>query len=173
MAIDLTASGPSLAESTTFRERIALVAREIESGNLLLGFPLVERAREFSLSGEEAVPALVEALGQGEMSERIFAATTFFVRPDPAGVPNLIAAYEHANNRLNLAGRRRLDTQSRLVESLAYRSLEALAVSGDERAHDLLASILRGASPAAGDPIADALDPAPLRGWQSCCLAHS
>lgn len=140
-AIDLADVGPPLIETETFRERIAQVGREIESGALPLGWPLEDRAREFALGGAEIGQALVEALEQGQdhPAERLFAATVLKFHREPAAVPGLIAVFLVSTGAA--AG---VDPEpaTELDEQIAWRALEALARCGDPQAAPLLTRLL-------------------------------
>lgn len=142
MVIDATAVGPSRLESTTFEQRIAEAADRIERGEVPLGFPLDNEAKEFVLSGDAIRPAVRAALGSARPAERLFAATVLRYLPDPEAVPAMVEAFGPPPP-LPYGGAflGEVPDPVQLQAAFLDRLLEALAVCGDPRAFDLLAGI--------------------------------
>ncbi|MBN1772783.1 MAG: PQQ-binding-like beta-propeller repeat protein, partial [Deltaproteobacteria bacterium] len=142
VVVDATAAGPSRLESTTFEQRLAELADRIEHGNVPLGFPLDNEAKEFALSGEAIRPAVRAALGSARPAERLFAATVLRYAPDPEAVPAMVEAFEPPPP-LPYGGAFLGESPdpAQLQYAFLGRLLEALAVCGDPRALDLLAGI--------------------------------
>jgi outer membrane protein assembly factor BamB len=142
VVVDVTAAGPSRLASTTFEQRVAEVAARIEQGQLPLGFPLDNEAKEFVLSGEAIRPAVRAALGSARPAERLFAATVLRYAPDPEAVPAMVEAFVPPPP-LPYGGAFMGETPdpAQLQNAFLGRLLEALAVCGDARATELLAGV--------------------------------
>lgn len=138
LAMALEDVGPSIRETLSFRERIVLEGREIERGELALGWPLEGRARELALGGPEIGPAAVETLERGTLPEQLFTATVLTYQPVPRAVPGLLALFRSSVAR----GTDETSDDAELYEQLFWRSLDALARCGDPLAAPLLCDLV-------------------------------